>query len=663
MPVPEFAIDINLDGRSYPSARGGLGQREIAVQYVPKVKSERINQAGDATLDPVEYTSFHRGAGASRNVGYENMVAYGENIWTCDPGLLMPGPEVTSVALSGANAPPRPDGIAEANGHIFAACGRYVFRITAGQDIAPVPSQDLDLGAANSGGCLRRFGSSLFLTSTVTATGAGLNLYERPDGGAWTNALAGSVAVQPTGALGRVYWNAGGVTSERLVAQFSNRGLRYCASAPRNDTSWTPGLANPAIDIGGEGSVIQRFVTTLSHLYIASTAGLHDLDASGLAPNLVPQSEQMPSATSGLAAMAADGYLYYSSGFQLFRVQVTGQDYARVETVTPGVRLPNETPFGGYGTAMVKRGDWIIFCSYDATNDVSWIMWGRDAEQNEVGPVVWNVAPIVLRGFKVTALHASSLDSGGPRLWMFGTTQAGAVSLRWAPLALTTPYADLKSGRAKRFSQTAYAVLPAEDGGDDSVPKDIEEVLNENEGMAVGNTIKVSARRETETAFTQLAAFTTGPRVLRAVPVAFVSQRPTFRIDFVGAAVSPPISRRLSIRWLPNPDVREVRRYILKLGRAEQYASGKWSNIGADEELDHLTRLATTAARVTLVDETNTRLMVRVLKLEGPTEYVATETNDRALMAAVTLSIFGTMPLATFVWDSGVRYDNQHSWA
>jgi hypothetical protein len=318
---------------------------------------------------------------------------------------------------------------------------------------------------------------------------------------------------------------------------------------------------------------------------------------------------------------------------------------------------------GGIGTAIIKRGDWLIYAQYDPNNDTTWVMWGRDADQGEVGPIVWNVAPIVLRGFQVTALHASALATDGPRLWMFGKTLAGAVSVKWAPLAFTTPYADLKNNRPRRFSQTAYVVLPAEDGGDDSIPKDVEEVLLESENMVIGNTIKLSARREIETAFTQLATFTNAPRMLASISTAFVSQRPTFRVEFTGAAVAPPIARRISIRWLPNPDVREVRRYTLRLGRAEQFGSGAWSQVGAQDELAHLSRLATSAARVTLVDESNVPLLARVLKLEGPSEYVATEHNDRALFAAVTISIFGGMPQPPFVWDSGTRYDGVHSWS
>ena len=653
MAAVEFAVDITLDGYSYPASRGAQGERQVVVNYQPKVKSERTNAVGDATLDPVEYTSFHRGGGASRNLGVPGMVAYGENIWTCDPGILMPGPEVTGFTLTGATAPVRPDGVAEADGHIFAAAGRYIFRLTNGQVQTPVPSQDLDYTAGQLAYSLRRFGSSIVASSTGF-------IAERPDGGAWTTVpIAGPV--QPTGALGRVWWTTGNVTSERLAAQFGTRGIRYAAGNPRLDSSWTPGLGGPAIDIGGEGR-ITRFTHTMTHLYIAATAGLHDLDSSGLAPNLVPEAESMPMPTGGLAALSADGYVYYSAAYDLFRVQATGTQYGQVQTITPLIRVPNETPIGGYGTDLVKHGEWLIYSLYDHVNDVSWVLWGREAGQGEIGPIVWNVAPIVLRGWKVTSLHISGLATDGPRLYMFGHTLAGAVSGRWAPLSFTTPYADLKHGRARRFSQTAYVLLPAEDAGDDSIPKDIEEVLNENENVAAGNTIKVSARREDDVGFTQLAAFTSGPRINAAVKQAFVTLRPTFRIEFVGTPTSPPISRRVSIRWLPNPDRREVRRYILQVGRAEQFAAGNRSGVGAEDAISRLASLATSAARVNLTDEFGQELTVRVLKLEGPAEVQAVTSNEYVLACSVTLSVFGGQPLPTFTWDSGAEYLG-HSWS
>ena len=661
MPAPEFAIDVTLDGHAYAASRGNLGERQITTTYVPKVKSERINEIGSATLDPIEYTSFHRGSGASRNIGIGGMNAYGENIWTCDPGILMPGPEVTSVTLTGANVAPRPDGIAEADGHIFVAAGRYVFRIPNGQAVSPTVTQDYDLTAGYRGLALRRFGSSMILSAS-TDGGSPIALSERPDGGAWTFTQLGGLPVQPSGALGRVWWTTGGITSERLAGQFGARGIRYCASNPRLDSGWTPGITNPAIDIGGEGR-ITRFATTMTHLYIAGTGGLHDLDASGLAPNLVPEAEGMPMPTGGLAALAADGNLYYSAGYDLFRVIATGTQYARVETITPMIHLPNETPIGGVGTAMVKYAEWLIYALYDAKNDVSWICWGRDAQQGEVGPIVWNVAPIVMRGWKVTALHVSGLATDGPRLWIFGNTLANAVWARWAPLPFTTPYADLRANRGRRFSQTGFLVLPAEDGGDDSIPKDIEEVLSESENLSGGNSIRFSARKETETVFTQLANYTSGPRITVRTPQAYVSSRPQFRIEMTGTPLSPPISRRISVRWLPNPDLREVRQYMFKLGRYEQHSGGNYSFEGADDQLARLLQLAGSAARVNMVAERGRALVVRVLKLEGPQEFQAVQSNDRVLVVGLTLSVFGGQPGPTFGYDQGVPWDSGRSWA
>lgn len=660
MSAINFALDVVLDGDPFTVARGDLGQRQVAVSYVPKIRAASQNAVGEAMLDPIEYTTWHRGAGASRAIGVPGMVAYTENGWTLDPGLFMPGPEVTGVTLTGATAAPRPDGVAEADGHIFVAAGRYVFRLTNGQATSPTPSQDLDLGVGNVGLAVKRFGTGLFLSSGA------LRLYERPDGGVWTNALLGASGVFATGALGTVFWTTGDagseITAERLVAQFGPRTIRYCSASPRLDTSWTPGLAFPAIDIGG---TIQRFATTLDHLYIATTSGLRDLDFSGLAPNLTPDAESEVMPSGGLAALAQGGKAYVSAAYQLLMVNVAGQDYAQGKPVTPMVALPNETPVAGYGTDLVARGQYLIYAMYDPVLDVTWICWGREAsaEANEIGPMVWNVAPIVLHGFRVTSMHISGLATDGPRLWLFGQTLAGAVSAKWAPLAYTTPYADLKAGRGRRFSQTCFGVMPSEDGGTDAIQKDVEEVMCEAENLLAGNSVRFSAAHEGDTSFTQLANFTNSPRAVQQVASAFVSQRPTFKIDLNGSPISPPIVRRVSVRWLPNPDLREVRRYLFPLGRNQQSAGGSYSGRDPEEQLAKLVRLATAAARVTFTDERGKNLIVRVLKVDGPAEVESALSNEQVLAAAVTISIFGAQPGPPFGYDQGVSWDSGHSWS
>lgn len=667
----EFALDITIDGDSFVAARGTLGERQVAVQYVPKVKQANLNAVGDPTLDPLEYATFHRGAGASRSVGIDGMVGYVENAWTCEAGLLMPGPEVTAFTLTGATAAPRPDGIAEADGNVYVAAGRYVFRIVAA---AGNGVQDLDLTVGHVGKSIKRFGTGLFLSQTG-GTGA---LYERPDGGVWTGALLGATAVAPTGALGTVFWTTGAagseVTLERLVAQFGARGLRYCASSPRLDTSWTPGLLTPAIDVGAD---ITRFANTRDHVYIATTSGLRDLDVSGLSPNLMPEAEHAVLATGGLAALIRGGIGFSSTGYELRAVFIQGQSAGIGSTVTPMANLPNETPAGGYGTALVVDGKYLVYSMYDLASDTTWVCWGREAESGgltqeqsavvsgrELGPYVWNVAPIVLHGFKVTAMHVTGLATDGPRLLMFGQTLDGTVSGKWAPLAFTTPYADLKAGRSRHFAQSCFVIMPSEDGGNDALQTDVEEVLHEGENMTAGNTVRVSAAKEGESTFTPLVAFTSGPRVIQQVKSAFVTQRPTFKIEMQGtSALSPPITRRISVRRLPNPDLREVRRYILSLGRATGYGSGNRNPRDPEEQLEHLIRLATAAARATMTDERNTALVVRVLKVDGPSEVEAVGGDGPLLAVGVTVSLFGRAAGAPFGYDATIGWDSGHSWS
>lgn len=671
MAAYDFAVDLTIDGESFLAARGQQGERQVAIQYVPKIRASSMNAVGDPTLDPLEYTTFHRGAGASRSVGVNGMVGYCENGWTVDPGVFMPGPEVTSIALPGATAPPRPDATAEADGNVFVVTGRYVYRIPNGSG---APVQDLDLGAGHVGYALKRFGTSLFLAND----GA---LYERPDGGVWTNGVLGLLPVTPSGALGTVWWTTGPsgsqVTAERLLAQFGTRGLRYCTLNPRLDTNWTPAIDTPGIDIGDP---ITRIVTSQDHAYIATDRGLHDLDVSGMSPNLIPEAEFGHLSTGGLAALIKSGIGYCSGGYELYRVSVAGQSYAMGETVTPMALLPNETPAGGYGTALVTRGQYLIYAMYDPVLDTTWVCWGREANSaqqsaaendsaapvrgTELGPYVWNVAPIVLHGFKVTALHVTGLPADGPRLIMIGQGPKTAPSIGgyWAPLAYTTPYADLKAGRPRRFAQSCFVVLPSEDGGQDAILKDIEEIQNEAENLSGGNFVKVSAAKEGESLFTTLATFTTGPRVVLPVSSAFITQRPTFRIDMGGTPLSPPILRRSTIRWLPNPDQREVRRYMLQLGSGERYASGNRSLHNAEDQVAHLIDLAEAAARVTMsVDGKN--LVVRILKVDGPAEVQTAPDGDRVLALAVTLSVFGRAPGPPFQYDVGITYDSDHSWS
>src|SRR5215212_6445965 len=192
--------------------------------------------------------------------------------------------------------------------------------------------------------------------------------------------------------------------------------------------------------------------------------------------------------TNGQAAMSANGYGYINIGYGLIRVRTTGSSLVPIgpEACGPGAGqvLPNESPVGGYFTDLLKYRKHVIGSLFDQTTFTTYVCWGRDANQDEPGPLTWAVAPIVLDGLKVTSMWISGLIAGNPRLWLATVTAGGTRALAWAPLAVDTPYGDLRAGRAYRFSQSYQCDLPNDDDGDDSQIKYLPEMVVEGEAFS-----------------------------------------------------------------------------------------------------------------------------------------------------------------------------------
>ena len=94
-----------------------------------------------ATLsEPTE--TWHLG-GLKSKQGIPGTSEYGQNTDGRFPFRLLPGPEVTTVTLTGSLA--NPTRIFEALGYIWAVCGRYVFRIDPSDD-SVVESKDFGIG-------------------------------------------------------------------------------------------------------------------------------------------------------------------------------------------------------------------------------------------------------------------------------------------------------------------------------------------------------------------------------------------------------------------------------------------------------------------------------------------------------------------------------------
>jgi hypothetical protein len=667
-----FKEVITLNGLTYNAARQPLDPNTTGIAYVPKTISAIQDQAGAPQLDPINVITMHHGSGASRDVGLP-MAAWGENIWVCDPGLILPGPLVTRVSLPVAGTAAVPgQGFAEYGGDIFFVAGRYVYRIPAGNGTI---AQDFDLGLNSNGNCFQLGFGQLLLSAGPT--GIDLSAKTGPGAGNWTQALTGPSAIQP-GTLSHVFWTTGGVTSERIIGQFGATTIRYTNGGdPRNSNSWTPGLTANAIDVGPY--TINRFIATLDHLYIATTGGLRDLDSSGNAPMLTPEIELQQMATNGQAVLAAGGYIYVNGGYSLYRVPVTSTlNFAQVQLCTPGnpTMLPNETPVHGYVTAMTRNGQWVIACQYDDTNNISWISWGREAfagfltspiePAREAGPMVWNMCPIVLRGQKVTSLWVSGLVTANPRLWIAGIDNAANVIIQWAPLATQTPYQDLRNGRPYQFNPgtttTVSLTHPAYDAGDDSMPKDLEEVVIEAENLTAGNQVILKVATDAApSVFAQVGNFAQGPRQTLQPSLTVVGNRIIPQLLLQGGVSAPVVVRKQSFRVNPRPEMAQVRTYFLRLGRFERHA------FNDPDETDPLVRMSQLEAlqvgsRATLIDEAQQTMVVLLKHIGQVVEAEDSVYGGRVLAATIMLRVVSATqePLLSLTpgrYDSTATYD------
>ncbi|MPZ68608.1 MAG: hypothetical protein GEU71_03675 [Actinobacteria bacterium] len=612
-----------------------------ATEYLPLLAGAR----GGAQLEPANQATWHRGSRSAAKMA-PGMYSWTKNGWPCDPGMVLPGPAVTDVPTEIGTGQVR--GFAEQDGHIYVLTDRYVMRVPDGSG---TPVQDQDLGASFAARSIKRFKSSLFVGGT------GGNIWELPSGGAWTQAITGAAGVQ-RGYLGTVYWTVGGVTAERLIAEDVTATvptILYVADDPRNDGDWSSAIAVGSYPITG-------IVSTRDHAYIATTGGVRDLDSTGLAPNLTPEVEALVLPTNGRANLAAGGWIYSGAGYGLLRVRVAGDlAYALTQWCSPGLGLPDESPISGAPAAITRKGEWLILAQWNAEANASYISWGREALEGEAGPIVWHSAPIVLPSMKVNTLHISGLIEEEPRLWiggLFGT----APSLRWAPLALDTPYQDLRQGRAYQFAEEFELYESAEDWGDDTLSKDLDHLATEWENLGPGTAAEVAIAADGSTTYETLGTLSSSPRALLRATTAVKGGRLSLKITGTGTVVAPPILRKRSLRALPRPDLREVRQYQVLVGHAVRHQGGAVSGVDPSVRRDALARLQI-GNRVTLRDEAGKTH--KVLVLAPGVSFIEVEdkgANQRLLAANLAVAIAETSGV-TATWDGGATWNSGRVWA
>jgi hypothetical protein len=622
VPPVNFNAEVRIDGESYRARPLGAPQ-SYAARYVPEVRG----QEPSVQMDPLNDTDWSDGRG------------WGINVDTSE-GFMMPGPQVTSVALPSAPGADL-EQFAEQDGHIYAVGGRYAYKIANGSGAV---TQDQDLGAAALAVSIVPWKTNLIVGDRLTT-----NIWQLPSGGAWSNTMAGAAVTR--GKLTTVWWNTDSIQSLRLVGEATPTTLSYVSANPMLATDWKAPITLGAYPV-------RSMVANYTHAYAVTTGGVFDFGTDGNAPNLTPEVEQTVMDTNGKASVSSDGYIYFNVGYTLKRINVIGQDYARVEDCGWASQVPQECPMSGYCTALAKYGKWIWASVYDGTN--TWVIKGRPSVSgvDRYGPLTWFVAPIYLPGVLVTAMHVSGLVSMNPRLWMAVTT-AGVRALKWAYLPLDSAYRDLRQARLYRFNSSFQYDSPDEDHGDDSLPKFLRAFVGEGESLGTGPQIALSVAADGSPAYTPIGTYRSNPRAIVYPTATILAGRYILRHAGTGTSTTPPVLKKESKRVIPRPDLLQVRTYQLVIGQEVRYGDGAIdgrSRKVAQQTLERLQRIGP----VTFRDEHGTELITLVVAGQQMTEMEARLGDAEARMVlsvdcqVAVLATVGT----TFLWNDGTVWDD-----
>jgi hypothetical protein len=562
------------------------------------------------------------------------------------------------------------------NGDFYFGVGRYVYRVPGGTG-APVVAQDL--GAGVFAWSMDSFLGNLYVGTSGSDTASGA------PGPLWENALGTWTGGGPNRkALAHAWYQAqttGAVGGWQLIASDTLSSVSNVATAPLVAGNW-----GASISVGDTTYPINALISSLGHVYVAKTNGLHDVDGTtGFTPNLMPFYEAAIDADNGVAGVAANGSVYSNSIAGLFRLDVSGgSTTGRITTVTPGHGLPNETPVRGKITALATYGPWVIAAVYNGVD--TYILWGRDIHQGDAGtspfgygagygpspqaigpsPMLWHGALIFLPGQICRMLAISALTSP-PRLWLGATnTSSGQSTIAWATIARTeNPLQDSEY----RYATSWEFHIPGQDWQHPISVKDLLQIDVQADGLGVASSMDIEVSADD------------GPPVLFGTasesPLSYVigtqdffGRRLALCLDGTNAATSPGIVRAISPRAQIRPQLRRIRTYQVVLGEGNLDRFGGRDigrSLTAYQQLEPLQW----GGRQTLRDEFGERYDVLVLPpITRRLTHLGGEsgkgTAEPVIVATLTLKLLVnnedlTSP-SVIKWDAGYQYDTGYRW-
>lgn len=573
MPTFPLRDTIQLNGREYTlyassaaARNGGSSLGNDQETAVPQLTGEPV----DISEEPLVMDTFHLGAFYSWRL-LAGTYAWAINADARFPRLVLPGPFVNTVALGAATDFPRC--AQDFAGDLYVGAGRTVYRIPAAIT-APIAEQDL--GGGISAWSMVTFGGSLYVgTSAGSTSTSAPGLLWQKSAGTWSNnasVLRKSLAqawFQTSGALGTT-------GAFQMIGQDTVSSVRNVATAPLTPANW-----GASIPVGDTTYGINRLIGDQSHVYIAKTNGLHDLDGiTGFAPNLMPFFASAIDDENGIAGHSSAGHIYSGHLGGLFRLDVSGAASSRLVTVTPGHGLPNETPIRGKITASTSYGAWQIVAVYN--NADTYICWGRDIMQGDAGvspfgygygygpspsaigpsPMLWHGGIVFLPGQRCYLLYVSGL-ANPPRLWIgTGSSAGGSYQLSWCILPRTeNPLQDPEY----RFANSWQFFVPGQDWGHPATPKQLLQIDIEGDNLGAGSMLVANVNAEGGP-FTQFGVANVSPQSQLLAAQPWTGRRIGLRLDGSGQSTTAAILRVLMPRAQIRVAVRPVRTYQLLLG-------------------------------------------------------------------------------------------------
>jgi len=664
------SITLNgMDLTLYRFSSAGRGGQSVDQETnVVQVSGEQL----DVSEEPLVMDTFHLGFGYSWRL-LPGTYAYAENADCRFPRLVLPGPLMTEVTLTGADGPPRCG--QDYAGNFYVGAGRFIYRIPAGTG---TPVQDRDLGAGQVAWSMDTFLGNLYVgTSTGQTSASAPGPLQRNAAGTWTGGGPNRKAIAHAWYQASA---AGSFGAWQLIGSDTLTSVANVAADPMVAGNW-----GASISVGDTTYTINSLVSDQGHVYVAKTNGLHDVDGTtGFTPNLMPFYETAIDDDNGISSICANGSVYVNDLAGLFRLDVSGGSTSgRIMTVTPGHGLPNETPIRGRILAMTSYGPWIIAAVWNGVD--SYVMWGRDIRQGDSGsspysasvgpaavgpsPMLWHGGLIVLPGEQVRLLSISGLTSP-PRLWV-GSWRTGnsTAHLRWCVIPRTeNPMQDIEMTFA-----TAWEVhIPGQDWQHPVTTKDLLQIDVQADGLGGASVIDFQVSADGGT-LQDYGTADVSPQASVVGADDFFGRRIAVCMDGTNPSYAPIAVRALMLRAQVRPALRRVRTYEVLLGEGNV---DRFGGRDISRPLNDYWKLEPLqwSGRVKLRDEFGEGYDVLVLPpVQRRVVYLRGEsgkgTAEPVIVATLQLKLLQADPPVSVTWppvrwdDTTAKYDTDDHWS